>query len=524
METSLAFKIAFSTIYLVIMCIFAIYGLHRYFLLYLYYHNGHRKPKPKRRFEELPRVTVQLPMYNEKYVVERLLDAICALDYPRDRLEIQVLDDSTDETTAIAARKVKEARAAGFDITLIHRENRTGYKAGALQNGLKSSTGDFVLIFDADFVPNPKILMESIHYFTDPEVALVQSRWGHINREYSALTEVQSIFLDGHFVMEHGARSRSARFFNFNGTAGIWRKEAILDAGGWQHDTLTEDLDLSYRAQLRGWRFIFLPNLVSPAELPVDMNAFKSQQHHWTKGAIQTCLKILPRVWRSKVPLKIKVEATMHLTGNFCYLLMVVLAVMLLPSLYLRSYSTADLRPLLILDVPLFFTAMLSFLIFYTMAQVEQSSRWYTKILYVPMLVSVGVGLVLNNSCAVLEALLGKQSAFPRTPKYSVTSRKDGGKWRKCDYKTFMGFLPYVEVLIGLYFLLTAYLAFQKGAYLALPLMLVFAGGTLYIGLLSILHSRGVGLKGRAIFGPAHFDQAPAESAATETSPDAQAA
>ncbi len=523
MEIFFILKIIFSVIYLAILLVFAVYGLHRYLLLFLYYRNKHKKPSPKGRFSQLPRVTVQLPMYNEKYVAARLIEAACVLEYPRDLMEIQVLDDSTDATTEIVTRKVEEARAKGFDITLIHRDNRAGYKAGALQNGLVTARGEFVAIFDADFIPNPRLLMETIHFFTDPKVGLVQSRWGHINREYSALTEVQSIFLDGHFVIEQGARSRSGRFFNFNGTAGIWRKEAVLDAGGWQHDTLTEDLDLSYRAQLNGWEFVFLQDIVSPAELPVDMNAFKSQQHHWTKGSIQTCLKVLPLIWRSRVPLKVKVEATFHLTSNFCYLLMVILAAMLLPSLYLRSYNTGDLRPILTMDLPLFVTAMLSFLIFYTMAQVEQSSRWYTKILYVPMLVSVGVGLVLNNAKAVLEALFGKQSAFPRTPKYNVTSR-DGKKWRKCDYKTIRGILPYLEIVVGLYFLVTAYMAFSKQAYIAMPLMLVFAGGTLYVGLLSLLHSRGVGLKGKMLFGPTHVDAAPAETAQEETSPDAQAA
>lgn len=524
MGTIAILKMLFSILYLAILFVFALYGLHRYFLLFLYYRNKHRIPKPKGRFEELPRVTVQLPMYNEKYVAARLMDAVCRLEYPRDRLEIQVLDDSTDETTRTVAMKVEEAREKGFDITLIHRENRAGYKAGALENGLKAAKGDYLVIFDADFMPNPRLLTESIHYFTDPKVALVQSRWGHINREYSALTEVQSIFLDGHFVIEHGARSRSGRFFNFNGTAGIWRKEAVIDSGGWQHDTLTEDLDLSYRAQLRGWNFVFLQDVVSPAELPVDMNAFKSQQHHWTKGSIQTCLKMLPKIWRSDAPLKAKIEATFHLTSNFCYLLMVVLAIMLLPSLYVRSYGTNDLKPILALDIPMFVSAMLSFLIFYSIGQVEQPGKWYRKLIYVPMLVSVGVGLVLNNAKAVLEALCGKQTPFPRTPKYNVMSSDDGNKWRKCDYKTLKGILPYIEIVIGLYFILTAVIAFTKHAFIAMPLMLVFAAGTLYVGLTSLLHSRGVGLKGRAVFGPEHVDCSSTRDVPEEVPADIQAA
>jgi cellulose synthase/poly-beta-1,6-N-acetylglucosamine synthase-like glycosyltransferase len=516
MEIVPILKCAFFIFYLAILFVFAIYGMHRYFLLYLYYRHRHKKPKPKAFYEQLPRVTVQLPMYNEKYVAPRLIDAVMKLDYPRNLLDIQILDDSTDDTTEIMAQKVEEARAKGFDITLIHRANRTGYKAGALQNGLKSAKGDFIAIFDADFIPNPKIFTETINFFTDPAVALVQSRWGHVNRNFSTLTEIQSIFLDGHFVIEHGARSRSGRFFNFNGTAGIWRKAAIMDSGGWQHDTLTEDLDLSYRAQLNGWRFIYVPDLVSPAELPVDMNAFKSQQHHWTKGSIQTCMKMLPKIWKSRAPLKAKIEATFHLTSNYCYLLMVALAAMILPSMYLRSYYGIDnMTPFLMLDLPMFITAMFSFLIFYTMAQYEQTAKWYKKIIYVPMLVALGVGLVLNNAKAVLEAMFRNETPFPRTPKYNVVTQEDKKKWKKCDYKTGKGVMPYIEVVIGIYFLVTAYIALMNSAYIAIPLMLVFAGGTLYVGILSLFHCHGLGLKGKTTFGPETID-CPAVVAADE--------
>ena len=516
MEILPVLKGVFLIVYLAILLIFAIYGVHRYFLLYLYYRHRRNVPRPKSAFKELPIITVQLPMYNEKYVAPRLIDAVMKLDYPKDRLDIQVLDDSTDDTTEIMAQKVEEAAAEGFDIRLIHRANRAGYKAGALQNGLKTAKGEFIAIFDADFIPNPKLFKETIDFFTDPTVALVQSRWGHVNREFSVLTEIQSIFLDGHFVIEHGARSRSGRFFNFNGTAGIWRKATILDAGGWQHDTLTEDLDLSYRAQLKGWRFIYVPNLVSPAELPVDMNAFKSQQHHWTKGSIQTCMKMLPKIWQSTAPLKSKIEATFHLTSNYCYLLMVALAAMILPSMYLRSYNIANLKPFLALDIPMFVTAMLSFLIFYTMAQYEQSSRWYTKLIYVPMLVALGVGLVLNNAKAVLEAMFKNESPFPRTPKYNVMSSEDKKKWKKCDYKTGRGILPYIEMIIGVYFLFTAYIAFINRAYIAMPLMLVFSGGTIYVGLLSLLHNYGLGMKSKASFGPEAVDCVVAEETEKE--------
>src|SRR5215218_8441588 len=287
--------------YFIVLFGLSLYGLHRYVIVYLFLKNRHKPPQPLAAFEKLPPVTVQLPIFNELYVVERLLNSVAALDYPRELLQVQVLDDSTDETTEIAAKLVAELRTAGLDIELIHRTDRTGFKAGALEAGLRSCTGEFVLILDADFVPAPDMLRGTIHYFTDARIGMIQTRWGHLNRTFSLLTRVQAMFLDGHLLLEQTARSRSGRFFNFNGTAGIWRRTCIESSGGWQHDTLTEDLDLSYRAQLAGWKFIFLPNVITPAELPVDMNGFKSQQHRWTKGSIQTCKKLLPTIWRSKL-------------------------------------------------------------------------------------------------------------------------------------------------------------------------------------------------------------------------------
>src|SRR6266516_1427355 len=303
--------------YFFVLIVLAIYGWHRYYLVYLYMRNRDKEPRADAPPNPLPVVTIQLPLYNEMYVADRLIESVCAIAYSPALLEIQVLDDSTDETQSIAELAVRRYAVQGIDIKYYHRANRTGFKAGALEAGLKLARGEFIAIFDADFIPAPDFLDRLMPHFTDPQVGMVQARWGHINQDYTLLTKIQSILLDGHFVLEHGGRNRSGRFFNFNGTAGAWRRTAIDDAGGWPHDTLTEDLDLSYRAQLRGWRFVFVPELIAPAEVPVEMNAFKSQQHRWAKGSIQTCRKLLPTILRSNLPLSIKIEAFFHLTANF---------------------------------------------------------------------------------------------------------------------------------------------------------------------------------------------------------------
>ena len=355
--------------YFFVLVILAVYGWHRYYLVYLYMKHKGRQPVPAGTLDTLPPVTIQLPIYNEMYVADRLIDAVCQIDYPGELLEIQVLDDSTDETRAVAEQAVRRNAARGVDIVYIHRADRTGYKAGALEAGLKVAKGEFVAIFDADFIPTADFLRRTVQFFVDPKIAMVQARWGHINQHYSLLTKIQAILLDGHFVLEHGGRNRAGMFFNFNGTAGIWRRTAIADAGGWQHDTLTEDLDLSYRAQLRGWRFVFLSDLVAPAEVPVEMNAFKSQQHRWAKGSIQTCRKLLPRILRSDAPLGVKAEAFFHLTANFNYPLMCVLSVLMAPSMVIR-YNMGWYEMLLI-DVPLFFAATASVANFYMVCQHE---------------------------------------------------------------------------------------------------------------------------------------------------------
>jgi cellulose synthase/poly-beta-1,6-N-acetylglucosamine synthase-like glycosyltransferase len=313
-------QILILVVYFFVLSILAIYGWHRYYLVYLYMKNKDKRPVPGQlpALKDLPRVTIQLPIFNEMYVADRLIDAVVEMDYPAELLEIQVLDDSTDETTEIAELAVRRHASRGCNIQYLHRVNRRGFKAGALEAGLRVASGEFIAIFDADFIPSSDFLMRTLpHFAADPKIGMVQARWGHINEDYSLLTKIQSMLLDAHFVLEHGGRHRGGCFFNFNGTAGIWRRDAIESAGGWQHDTLTEDLDLSYRAQLKGWRFVFLPDLVAPAEVPVEMNSFKSQQHRWAKGSIQTCMKLLPRILFSRQPLSVKAEAFFHLSANF---------------------------------------------------------------------------------------------------------------------------------------------------------------------------------------------------------------
>jgi cellulose synthase/poly-beta-1,6-N-acetylglucosamine synthase-like glycosyltransferase len=458
------------------------YGVHRYFIIYLFLKNRKREPVPASHFQDLPRVTVQLPIFNEIYVVERLLRSVSELDYPRDKLQIQVLDDSTDDTRDVTAACAEELRRRGYDVDLIHRVDRTGFKAGALAEGLETATGEFLCILDADFVAGPELLKRTIHFFTDPKVGMIQTRWGHLNRGYSLLTRVQAMFLDGHLLLEQTARSRSGRFFNFNGTAGLWRKTCIKDAGGWQHDTLTEDLDLSYRAQLVGWKFVFLSDVVTPAELPVDMNGFKSQQHRWTKGSIQTCKKLLPQIWRSKLPMPIKIEATGHLVSNFAYLLLACLCVLLHPS---TGGPQAGWVRTFLIDVPIFLTASVSVAVFYICAQRELNRRtWMREMLLLPCLLALGVGLSINNARAVLEAVFNHKSDFARTPKYGIERKSQS--WRSCRYMPIKSMLPIAEFAFAIYFTYFVWFAISHGQFVSVPFLLMFQGGFLYVALCSL--------------------------------------
>ncbi len=475
-------SIIWTICYLSVLLGLSAYGIHRYVIIYLFLKNRKREMTAAGHFEQLPKVTMQLPIFNEVYVVERLLKSVSEIDYPRELLQIQVLDDSTDDTRELTASCVEKLQNRGFNVELIHRTDRTGFKAGALETGLASAESDFVCILDADFVPQPDLLRKTIHFFTDPRVGMIQTRWGHLNRGYSLLTRVQAMFLDGHLLLEQTARSRSGRFFNFNGTAGLWRRSCIDEAGGWQHDTLTEDLDLSYRAQLAGWKFIFLPDVITPAELPVDMNGFKSQQHRWTKGSIQTCKKLLPTIWRSDLPLPIKIEATAHLTSNFAYLLLACLCVLLHPS---TGGPQGGWVRTLLLDGPIFMTASVSVAVFYICAQRELHPRtWMKEILLLPALLALGVGLSLNNARAVLEAVFNHKSDFARTPKYGIERKSQ--PWRSCKYMPLKSLLPIAEMAFALYFTYFVWFAIQHGQFISVPFLAMFQIGFLYVSLSSL--------------------------------------
>ena len=458
------------------------YGLHRYFIVYLFLKNRKRTPQPLSHFEQLPVITVQLPLFNEIYVVERLLKSVSELDYPRKLLHIQVLDDSTDETQQLTASCVQKLRERGFDVELSHRTNRVGYKAGALEAGLATARGDFVCILDADFMPQPELLRSTVHFFTDPKVGMIQTRWGHINRGYSLLTRVQAMFLDGHLLLEQVARSRSGRFFNFNGTAGLWRKSCIAESGGWQHDTLTEDLDLSYRAQLAGWKFVFLTDVVTPAELPVDMNGFKSQQHRWTKGSIQTGQKLLPAIFRSRFPWRVKAEAFFHLTNNFSHLLVVLLALLIVPAILIRE--RIGWQRVAILDFPLFFGATFSFIAFYVSSQREIGRDWKQTLKSMPLLLSLGIGLSLTNVHAVLEALASRKTGFARTPKFGIEGGQ--GEWRSKKYRAPGNFSLAAEILLAVYFFGAIVFAVRENYWVGVPFLLIFFNGFAYTASLSL--------------------------------------
>jgi cellulose synthase/poly-beta-1,6-N-acetylglucosamine synthase-like glycosyltransferase len=483
-------------VYAIAVALLFMYGVNSYYLMYQFIKNRRAaevrekeiagKFWEKTRPEDLPVVTIQLPIYNEQYVVERLIFHACNINYPKDKIEIQVLDDSTDETRDLVAKIVARQRELGHDIHHITRPSREGFKAGALKHGMELCRGEFIAIFDADFMPSKDFLYQTIPYFSDPGIGLVQTRWGHVNADYSFLTMAQSIGIDGHFVVEQAGRTWGGLFMNFNGTAGIWRKTAIETAGGWQADTLTEDMDLSYRAQLVGWRMQFLYRVETPAEIPVDINAFKSQQHRWAKGSIQTAKKILPMLLASDQPLRKKVQAVIHVTHYLVHPLMVTVALLAVPMLRTFEFQIGPIGFTLMVIGLLVSTSGPSSLYIFSQRTLN-TMGWRKRAAYIPSLMFIGTGIAVSNTKAVLEALLGKQSAFVRTPKLNVTHKGESVGDRKYRMPLRLVFL--FELFMGAYCFAGFLLYTQSGKYLIGPFLGIYTIGFTYTAVMSILHS-----------------------------------
>ncbi len=464
-----------------------VYGVNCYVMI-LTHRAGRRRFAPLPPLgpgDHHPQVTVQLPLYNEKYVAKRAIQAAGRLRYPKDRLQIQVLDDSTDETVEIVARALADLRRQGFRAEQVGRERREGYKAGALAEGLRTATGEFVAIFDADFVPPEDFLERTLPGFRDPRVAVVQTRWGHLNREYSALTGGQAIGIDGHFGVEQAARCWGALFLNFNGTAGIWRAVAIADAGGWTHDTLTEDLDLSYRAQLRGWRALYLPDVMCPAELPAQIAAFKSQQRRWATGSMQTACKLIPAILRSDRSAWAKLQAALHLTHYLVHPLMLAVVLASVPLLLL---GTPILGPgALVAAATLCALSTFGPSNLYVYAERQLGPGWPRRLRYLPALMLLGTGIALSNTRAVLGGLTGRSFEFVRTPKFGLETA--GETWQGKAYRLRGAWEGLAELALGLYAFWGAWLFLSGSRYLVLPFMLIYSLGFTWVGALTLLQA-----------------------------------
>ncbi len=468
--------------YIFSMLVLLFFSSHGFVMMYLHYKYRMNHPRSKNEHEEA-HVTIQLPMYNELYVVERLINSVCEIEYPKEKLEIQVLDDSTDETVDVVAQIVKKKQDEGFDIKHIRRSNREGFKAGALKEGLKTAKGEFIAIFDADFIPKSDFLINTLKYFTNEKVGLVQTRWEHLNEDYSILTRIQALALDGHFVIEQTVRNKAGFFITFNGTGGVWRKECIEDAGNWKADTLTEDLDLSYRAQLKGWKFVYLRDFTTPAELPLEMNALKAQQFRWTKGYIETAKKIIPLVWRSDIPLKLKLHSTFHLTNNIVFPFILLVAILNVPLIFIKNagpyWSFFNF-------MAIFIIAFIGSFLFYTYSQKDVYPDWRKKIALFPLFMAGTMGLAINNTRAVIEGLLSRKSEFVRTPKYKVVDKKDDAAKNKYLKGTKVQVSTYVELLMALYCLIGVSASIYFLEFASLPFQLMFFFGFASVSVLSL--------------------------------------
>ncbi len=472
-----------TAFYILLLAVLSGYGLYRYALVWLYYRVRNRRPIAPPDPAEWPAVTIQIPVYNERYVIERAIRSACEVDYPSGRLEIQLLDDSTDDTSTIIARTMAQCRRPGLTLTHLQRDQRLHFKAGALAEALTTARGELIAVFDADFVVPRDFLKRTVPFFSQPAVGMVQTRWGHVNTGYSFLTRIQSVLLDGHFVIEQVARHQAGRFFNFNGTGGIWRKATIMASGGWQADTLTEDLDLSYRAQMAGWRCVFLGDVVPPAELPVEINAFKSQQYRWTRGSIETTRKLLPTILKSPLPLPIKCEAFFHLTSFFIYPLGLIASLgivpMLMGAMTIPQHWSFDMVWSAFLTAPGIW--------FYLCAQREQPSGWVKRIAMVPCAVAIGMGLLVNNAQAVLDGMTGRSGEFVRTTKFGLQRPTDS--WQGKRYRAKRTPTVWVELALAGYFGMGCAVAWHRHLYSSLPYVLLFCVGFTYVGGLSLWQS-----------------------------------
>jgi len=471
--------------YFVSLSILFIFGLHGFIMIYYHRKYGYNNPVPKAIVDENAIVTIQLPLYNEMYVAERLIKTVCEIDYPKDKMEIQVLDDSTDETTSIVAQIIDEKKKEGFDISHIRRGTREGFKAGALKEGMKIAKGEYIAIFDADFIPHKQFLKKTLSFFNDDKVGMVQTRWEHINGDYSIITKAQALALDGHFVIEQTVRNKSGFFINFNGTGGIWRKKCIEEAGNWRADTLTEDLDLSYRAQLIGWRFVFLKDFTSPAELPSEINALKAQQFRWTKGAVETAKKILPLVWKSKIPLRVKLQSTFHLTNNLVFPFILLAAILNVPLIFIKNSGSHELYFAI---MSIFVMAFISSFLFYLYSQKDIRTDWRKKIVLFPLFMAGSMGLAVNNSRAVFEGLMNRKSEFVRTPKFKQVNEKDSWVGNKYLNKK-LGFSVIVEAVLAVYCLIGVLASIYFLELASIPFQLLFFLGFSFVSITSIKHA-----------------------------------
>ncbi len=484
-----AFEILLLTMYFAPAAVLVLFSINLYYTLAIFlrsYRAGRSeiegiRAEFKARFAEadLPSVVTQIPIFNEYNVAERIIRASAEMDYPAGRHLVQVLDDSTDETQHLVDRVAADLRAGGRNVQVIRREKRTGFKAGALQNGMELSDAQYFAIFDADFVPPKDFLLRTMEVMmVRPRVGIVQARWGHLNDKQSFVTRAQGIGIDGHFGIEQPARAWNELFMNFNGTAGLWRRTAIEAAGGWEHDTLTEDMDLSYRAQLAGWKPFFLFDLVVPAELPDNINAFKAQQFRWAKGSTQTAIKLLPRVFASNVPLGTKIHAALHMTHYFIHPLMVCVAFVTLPVLEFTRVRCSPFAFAVLFTV--FIVSTLAPVTMYIVSQAILYERGWRRLRFLPFLTSLGVGIAISNSRAVLEAVFGKQSAFIRTPKKGDQTAR--------AYAVRLSYLTIAELLLGLYCFATFFIVLASHRYLVVPFLFLYAWGFTGVGLLSMYH------------------------------------